>query len=58
MKHQGVTNFYVCEVGKDFNIDGTFKGNESRFVNHSCDPNCEMEKWLDTDFILTSVIHY
>ena len=20
-------------------------GNECRFVNHSCEPNCEMQKW-------------
>jgi SET domain-containing protein len=20
-------------------------GNESRFINHGCDPNCEMQKW-------------
>ncbi|XP_076897473.1 histone-lysine N-methyltransferase ASHR3-like [Bidens hawaiensis] len=45
MKGKRVTNFYVVAVRKDLNIDAQFKGNESRFINHSCDPNCIMEKW-------------
>ncbi|KAK3221654.1 hypothetical protein Dsin_008679 [Dipteronia sinensis] len=45
MKYQGTQNFYMCEIRKDFTIDATFKGNLSRFLNHSCDPNCMLEKW-------------
>ncbi|CAN1328789.1 Histone-lysine N-methyltransferase ASHR3 [Linum perenne] len=45
MKYRGVHNFYMCEIRKDFTIDATFKGNTSRFLNHSCDPNCILEKW-------------
>ncbi|KAE8710378.1 Histone-lysine N-methyltransferase ASHR3 [Hibiscus syriacus] len=45
MKYKGVKNFYMCEIRKDFTIDATFKGNTSRFLNHSCDPNCVLEKW-------------
>ncbi|EEF33976.1 set domain protein, putative [Ricinus communis] len=45
MKYKGVQNFYMCEIRKDFTIDATFKGNSSRFLNHSCDPNCILEKW-------------
>ncbi|XP_061951087.1 histone-lysine N-methyltransferase ASHR3 isoform X1 [Populus nigra] len=45
MKYKGVQNFYMCEIRKDFTIDATFKGNSSRFLNHSCKPNCILEKW-------------
>jgi histone-lysine N-methyltransferase SETD2 len=45
MKEKGDHNFYMCEIGKNFIIDATFKGNTSRFVNHSCHPNCILEKW-------------
>ncbi|CAJ2637434.1 unnamed protein product [Trifolium pratense] len=45
MKYKGVENFYMCEIRKDFTIDATFKGNSSRFLNHSCAPNCVLEKW-------------
>lgn len=45
MKRRGEKKFYMCEISKDFTIDATFKGNTSRFLNHSCDPNCKLEKW-------------
>ncbi|ERN07128.1 hypothetical protein AMTR_s00019p00119370 [Amborella trichopoda] len=45
MKRRGDVNFYMCEIKKDFTIDATFKGNASRFLNHSCNPNCKLEKW-------------
>jgi SET domain-containing protein len=32
---------FLFEVEKDKVIDASVGGNESRFLNHSCDPNCE-----------------
>lgn len=27
-------------------IDATKRANRARFINHSCDPNCETQKWV------------
>eukprot|EP00606_Chrysophyceae_sp_TOSAG23-5_P001539 GSChrysophyteH2.ASY1.ANO1.819.1 assembled CDS len=38
--------FYIMELDNGFFVDGKHKGNDSRFINHSCDPNCELERWV------------
>lgn len=40
-----VSNYYMLTIDKDRIIDAGPKGNYSRFMNHSCDPNCETQKW-------------
>lgn len=40
------SNFYFLTLDKDTVIDAGPKGNFSRFINHSCDPNCETQKWM------------
>ncbi|KAJ0728323.1 putative [histone H3]-lysine(4) N-trimethyltransferase chromatin remodeling SET family [Helianthus annuus] len=55
MKRQGETNFYLCEVNRDMVIDATFKGNKSRYINHSCSPNTETQKWLFLSFSLNFI---
>lgn len=36
---------YFMALRSDCVIDATIKGNISRFINHSCDPNAETQKW-------------
>ncbi|EZG03494.1 hypothetical protein H106_06952 [Trichophyton rubrum CBS 735.88] len=37
--------FYLMDFDQDMIIDAT-RGSIARFVNHSCEPNCKMEKWI------------
>lgn len=39
------TNYYMLTIDKNRIIDAGPKGNNSRFMNHSCQPNCETQKW-------------
>jgi SET domain-containing protein len=32
---------FLFSLGKNRTIDAAVNGNEARFINHSCDPNCE-----------------
>ncbi|RWS15580.1 histone-lysine N-methyltransferase ASH1L-like isoform X3 [Dinothrombium tinctorium] len=36
---------YCLNLDSGTVIDGYRMANEGRFVNHSCEPNCEMQKW-------------
>ncbi|KAH7431610.1 hypothetical protein KP509_08G056800 [Ceratopteris richardii] len=45
MKARGESNFYMCEINRETVIDASFKGNISRYINHSCRPNTELQKW-------------
>uniref|UniRef100_A0A3P8WLT6 Nuclear receptor binding SET domain protein 1b n=1 Tax=Cynoglossus semilaevis TaxID=244447 RepID=A0A3P8WLT6_CYNSE len=40
-----ICNFYMLTLDKDRIIDAGPKGNEARFMNHCCQPNCETQKW-------------
>ena len=34
---------YIFELNKKYDIDGTPHYNKARYINHSCEPNCEVE---------------
>ena len=41
----GDTHHYCLHLDGGTVIDGHRMGGECRFVNHSCEPNCEIQKW-------------
>ena len=42
----GTRHYYFMNVGNGETIDAYRMGNVGRFMNHSCEPNCETQKWL------------
>jgi hypothetical protein len=44
-KYKGRTHFHCMTVDSGLVVDGGSFGGEARFINHACDPNCEVQKW-------------
>ena len=42
---------YVLNLDADTAIDGAEQGNDARFINHSCEPNCEVYVFDETPYI-------
>jgi SET domain-containing protein len=42
-KDSNIGKTYMYELDDEYDVDGNSNGNESRFINHSCDPNCEAD---------------
>lgn len=38
-------NYYFLSLDNCLYIDSGRRGNEARFINHSCHPNCDLQKW-------------
>ncbi|CDK27526.1 unnamed protein product [Kuraishia capsulata CBS 1993] len=45
LKQLGPSHFYFLSLEKGLSIDSKKRGSLARFVNHSCSPNSEMQKW-------------
>ena len=45
---------YIFEVNKRHDIDGNIPENTARFINHSCDPNCEPDVIKNRVWLISS----
>ena len=41
-KYDNGKAIYLFNLNKRYDLDGDFKFNTARLINHSCDPNCEV----------------
>jgi SET domain-containing protein len=41
-RRRGRRRFAICALDEDWEIDAGVGGNYTRYLNHSCDPNCEV----------------
>tara|TARA_B100001996_G_C18618075_1_gene576534 strand:- start:374 stop:859 length:486 start_codon:yes stop_codon:yes gene_type:complete len=42
-KFDNKKDIYLFNLNNRYDLDGDFKFNTARLINHSCDPNCEVE---------------
>ena len=42
-KFNNEKDIYLFNLNNRYDLDGDFKFNTARLINHSCDPNCEVE---------------
>ena len=46
---------YIFELNKKYDIDGSPYYNKARYINHSCEPNCEVEI-VDDKIWISSIV--
>ena len=42
-KYDNDKAIYLFNLNKRYDLDGDFKYNTARLINHSCNPNCEVK---------------
>ena len=45
---------FIFELNSRYDIDGYYKYNTARYINHSCNPNCEVEVINNRIWILSN----
>lgn len=54
-KHKGKGELWVFTLNDEYDIDATRGGNEAKFINHSCEPNCEAVNYDDEEIMIEAI---
>jgi len=42
-KNSAYGGVYIFEINDNYSIDGDVEDNHAKYINHSCDPNCDVD---------------
>ena len=42
---------YIFELNDEYDLDGNMPNNDAKYINHSCDPNCDFDVGEESVFI-------
>jgi SET domain-containing protein len=54
-KHKSKGELWVFTLNEHQDIDATRGGNEAKFINHSCEPNCEAINYDDEEIWIEAI---
>ncbi len=54
-KHKARGELWVFTLNDQWDIDATRGGNDARFINHSCEPNCEAVNYDDAEIWIEAI---
>ena len=54
IKFDNKKDIYLFNLNNRYDLDGDFKFNTARLINHSCDPNCEVDI-VDNEIWISSI---
>ena len=55
-RYQQERKLYIMALDKDICLDARAKGGLARYINHSCEPNCIVERWKVRGIIRAAVM--
>ncbi|GAX20693.1 histone-lysine N-methyltransferase SETD2 [Fistulifera solaris] len=55
-RYQFDRRLYILALDNDTYLDARHQGGAARFINHSCEPNCQMERWKVKGVLRAAVV--